>query len=93
MGTCRRRFSSRAFSPYIRESRFRNKEIFAFGIQNPGLWNPESHQRLESGIQVPLTKDPESMAWNPESKTALVDCLIWGEFSLKSSGFQRSPFA
>ena len=28
----------------------------------------------------------------PESKTALVDCLtcIWGEFSIKSSGFQRN---
>ena len=37
------------------------RENFACGIQNPGFWNPESHQRLESGIQVPLTKEQESM--------------------------------
>ena len=45
------------------------------------LWNG----LLESGIQVPLTKNPESstwnlqsMAWNPESKTVL-DSLTWRE--------------
>ena len=39
----------------------------------------------ESGIPIPLTKNPESSiwnpelgAWNPESKTAL-DSLTWGE--------------
>ena len=38
------------------------QEIFACEIGNPGLWNgeytsrnPESHERLESRIQVPLT--------------------------------------
>ena len=47
---------------------------FACGIQNPGLWNLEyssrdleSHQRLESRIQVPLTKNLESSTWNLES--------------------------
>ena len=56
------------------------------------LWNSEScvlesgsHLRLESEIQVPLTKNPESScwnlestAWNPESRTVL-DSLIWGD--------------
>ena len=39
------------------------EEKFACGIQNPGLWNPEyssrnpeSHKRLETRIQVPMTK-------------------------------------
>ena len=38
--------------------------ILGFGTQNI---HPESHKRLESGIQVPLTKNPESSSWNPES--------------------------
>ena len=44
-------------------------ENFAYRIRNPQLWNPESKfswQRLESS-----TWDPESMAWNAESKTVL----------------------
>ena len=42
--------------------------------------NPESEKCLlvESGIQVVLTKDPESTPWNPESKTVL-DFLSYGE--------------
>ena len=83
-----------AFSPYEKESGIWNTAILsgAGGIQNPGLWNPEyswrnpeSHWRLESRIQVPLTKNLESStwnlestAWNPESKTVL-DFLTWGE--------------
>ena len=60
------------------------REIFACGILNPGLWNPEysfrnpPYFRLESGVPVQLTKNsetntqnPESMAWNPESTTVL----------------------
>ena len=47
--------------------------------------NPESHQRLESGSQVPLTKNSDSLPgiqnpwleWNAESKTVL-DSLKWG---------------
>ena len=41
---------------------------FSFAIRNSGLWNPELYslkntdpnKRLESEIQVPLKKDPES---------------------------------
>ena len=66
----------------LEESGIGNK--FACGIRNPGLWNPESssmnsesHQQLESEIQVPIfLKNEESStgiwkstAWNPESKT------------------------
>ena len=48
--------------------------------RNPGIWNPKSHGRLKSGIQVPVTKiwnqvqttkNSESAEWNPEYKTAL----------------------
>ena len=70
------------------------RENFVRGIQNSITfcsWNPGS-LALESGIQleIPLTirfnnpsstdKDwnPESMAWNPESKTAL-DSVAWGD--------------
>ena len=64
-------------------------------ICNPWLWNleyssrnPEPHLLLECGIQVPLTKNPESRTcwnpestvWNPESETVL-DSLTWGENS------------
>ena len=44
-------------------------ENFAYRIRNPQLWSPESKfswQRLESS-----TWDPESTAWNAESKTVL----------------------
>ena len=62
--------------------RILNKEILACGIRNPGLWNTEyssrNHLRLESEIQDPLTiklvsstSNPESTAWNPESKTVM----------------------
>ena len=54
------------------------------GILDFGSRNLESHQGLESGIKVPLTKYPESSTWNPEStvwnpksETAL-DFLTWG---------------
>ena len=32
-------------------------------------WNPESHERLESGLQNPLPMNPESTTWNREFKT------------------------
>ena len=58
---------------------FDEKENFACGTQNPGLWNPlfnlrnpESRQLLQSGIQVPLTRNPKSTACNPESKTSWI---------------------
>ena len=37
--------------------------------RNPRLWNQESHEQSESGIQVPLT--PESSTWNPESRRGI----------------------
>ena len=52
--------------------------IWEFFLRNPGLWNPEynsrnpeSHWRVESGIQASSTdkKNPEFMSWNPQSKT------------------------
>ena len=45
------------------------QEIFACRIRNLGLWS--LIQFLESGIQVPLTKNPDSSGWNPESPTVL----------------------
>ena len=66
-------------------------------IRNPGLSNkeyssriPESHYRIGSRIQVPLTKNrnpvpgnPESIAWNPECKTIL-DSLTRGGLVIDS---------
>ena len=50
------------------------QEIFAHRIQSHGLWNPEfsarspeSCKQLESGIQIPPTRNPESSSWYPES--------------------------
>ena len=49
----------------------RNPANFCCGIRNLGLWNREKSSRnleyqyrLGFGIQVPLTKNPESTAWN-----------------------------
>ena len=76
-------------SPHVREYGFRNTENVACENRNVTkfcLWNLESrtfqlkksHQRCDFGIYVPLTKNPESTARNPESKTVL-DSLIWGD--------------
>ena len=46
-------------------------------MESSSFWNPESTV-LESGI---LTRNPESTAWNPESKTVL-DSLTWGEIKV-----------
>ena len=58
----------------LEESGIRNK--FACGIRNPGLWNPESssmnpesHQQLESEIQVLIfkkTRNPVLESRNPQ---------------------------
>ena len=58
------------------------------GIQ---LRESRIRQRLKSGIQVPLTENPESMDWNPESKTVL-DSLTWcdSERSLYSAALMTS---
>ena len=69
------------------------RENFACGIWNPGLWNSEyslrnleSHKRLESRIQVPLTKTGinylESGIHGPESKTFLYSLDTWGEVQI-----------
>ena len=53
-------------------------------LESMQLKESGSYKRLESRIQVPLTKNPESStwnlestAWNPESKTVL-DSVTWG---------------
>ena len=69
-------------SPYVGQSgRFfacgiRIRKILTSGIRNAGLRNPEDSsrirnptERLESGVQVSLTKNTESSTWNPESKS------------------------
>ena len=38
----------------------------------------------ECGIQNPRMWNPESTAWNPESKT-LLDYLTWGEHNVTTS--------
>ena len=57
-------YSKRLYFPFL-ESGF--WDIVARGIRNPMIWNPEyslrnpeTHKRLESRMQVPLTK-----IWNP----------------------------
>ena len=68
----------------VTQSGFRNREKFGCGIRNTaqGIWNPNNAwkpeskfywQRLESN-----TRNLESKAWNPESKTVL-DFLKQGE--------------
>ena len=60
---------------------------FFFGLRNPRLWNagynptnPQSYQRLESGVQVPLTiENPYNRIWNP--------CR-----GIKNPGLGRVPF-
>ena len=48
------------------------------GIRNPELWNQEYSSRNPES-RVPLTKNPESRAWNPaENKAVLqLDSLTW----------------
>ena len=59
---------------------------FLLGIRNPGLWNteyssriPEPLSQLKSGIHVPLTNNPESSTWNPESMIVLGSPVTYGE--------------
>ena len=77
------------------------QEIFAFktrslGFVNPEFTskNPESLLRVKSGIQFPLTKNPEfstgmrnpeSVVWNPESKPVL-DYVTWNDKRLQGGG-------
>ena len=89
------------------------RKIFACGIRNPGLkWNPEyssrnseSHRRLESRIQVPLTNTgiqyPESGIRIVESRFQhclglLVQCVVESRTDLwcnsSSLPFPSLPF-
>ena len=48
----------------------RNAAYFCCEIRNPGRWNPVHNSRnLESGVRVPLRKNPKS--------NALLDSLTW----------------
>ena len=49
----------------IREFYLVESGILGFGIRNYSSRKPESLWPLESGIQVPLTKNPESRIQNP----------------------------
>ena len=62
-------------SPHVRNSGFRNLETFTGGILNPknfccGTRTPDSRglesviQRKESGIRVPLTRNPVFTPWS-----------------------------
>ena len=44
----------------------------------PGLFPLKKNGALGTRLLVPLTKNPDSTVWNPESKTVL-DSLIWGD--------------
>ena len=61
-----------------------NWEIFACGIRNPGLWNPEYRIRNPTIDWNPESKfhwQKIEITWNPESK-AVVDSLSWAKISL-----------
>ena len=54
--------------------------IFAFGIWNLG--------NFDRGIRDPGLWNPESTAWNPESRTVL-DSLTWGDKAMLSPQMPR----
>ena len=58
------------------------------GIRNPksGILGFGSYKRLESRIQVPLTKNPESSTWNPESTECNPESWALESMHLKESG-------
>ena len=57
-------------------------------IRNPksGILGFGSYKRLESRIQVPLTKNPESSTWNPESTECNPESWALESMHLKESG-------
>ena len=58
-----------------------NNSVQGFLIREYSSRNPESQldwQRIHNPVSG--IRNPESMAWNPESKTVL-DCLTWGGYS------------
>ena len=56
--------------------------MLGIGIQKTAERIP---RKIEPGIQVPLTKNPESSTWNPEytalnpKSNAVLDFLTWGD--------------
>ena len=56
-------------------------EIFACGIQKPGLWIGNTAHGIRNTTYdwnpQSSTWNPESTVWNPQSKTVL-DSLTWG---------------
>ena len=68
--------------------------IFAYRIQNPGLWNPE---KTTQGTVIPLTigiwnlsstnKEAGIQYWNLES---VLDCFTWGKnhYAIKPDNMQ-----
>lgn len=75
---CTPKKNSEEISPQVREP-----AIFLLWIWILGLWNldyssrpPESHQRSESGIQVPETENPESIKHFPHAETFFVAWIV-----------------
>ena len=50
-------------------------------LKQKKIWNPALF-----GIRNPLSWNPESTGWNPESKTVM-DSLTWGENSARQKAF------
>ena len=67
-------------SPHVTESGLRNRGNFCLWKRQSWALESGIPLTIESGIQVPLTKNPESRTWNPESwvqgvKPRIHDCL------------------
>ena len=54
-------------SPHATESGFWNRGNFFLWKRESWALESRIPPKIESGIQVPLTKNPESYTWNPES--------------------------
>ena len=76
-------FPQSTYHPYMKGNIWKillvESRILGFGIRNTSQGNLESLARLESRIQVPLTRSgiQHPGMWNPASKTVL-DFLTWG---------------
>ena len=66
------------------ESEIRNRESWA--LESMHLKESGSYKRLESRIQVPLTKNPESSTWNRESTEWNPESWALKSMHLKESG-------
>ena len=61
---------------HVTESGFRNRGNFFLWKRESWALESRIPLTIESGIQVPLTKNPESRTWNPESWVQGVECRI-----------------